>query len=194
MGWDVRITTDATAELVSLREVKEHCRIDASFQDDDTYLATLITVAREMAEQFTRRSLATKTLELILDDFPCQDYIELPRGPVQSLTSIKYKDSAGSETTWAATNYILNADIWTPIVSLTYGNTWPSFTPYPTGAVRVVYVAGFTAANLPTPIHHAILMLAGELYENREASSPVDMKKLPWTVESLLNPYKIYTF
>jgi uncharacterized phiE125 gp8 family phage protein len=156
---------------------------------EDTLLNTLITVAREYCENFTRRALATKTLELILCDFPNGEVIELPQSPVASVTSIKYKDSAGTETTWANTNYILNADVTPAIITPIYGGTWPSFTPYPTGAVRIRYVVGETPAK---SIKQAMLLIIGDLYENRENSAYKELYEVPMGVKALLWPYKIF--
>ena len=44
-----------------------------------------------------------------MDSWPLGD-IEIPNPPLQSVSSIKYKDSAGTEATWADTNYIVDPD------------------------------------------------------------------------------------
>ena len=45
---------------------------------------------------------------------------------------------------------------------------------------------------LPTPLVHAIKLLAGDLYNNRESVAPVNMHEVPRTLDYLLQPYKVY--
>lgn len=155
---------------------------------EDTMLSALITVAREYCETITRRALATQTLELILDDFP-SDYIELPKSPVQSITSIKYKDSTGTETTW--TDYVSDVDKLPALIMPEYGDSFPSFTPYPSGAVRIRYVAGHTT-DIPKSIKQAMLLLIGHLYENREDTVAKKLENIPLGIQSLLSTYRIW--
>ena len=186
---DLKLITAVATEPVTLTEVKSHLRLDGTAED--TYLSSLTTVAREYCETITRRALATQTLELILDDFPC-DYIELPKSPVQSITSIKYKDSNGDETTWAT--YVSDLDKVPALIMPEYGDSFPSFIPYPSGAVRVRYVAGHKSDGvvLPTSIKQAMLLLIGHLYENREETIAKKLENIPLGIKSLLANYRIW--
>lgn len=188
---NLKTTTAISTEPVTLTEVKTHLRIDGS--TEDTYLTALITVAREYCETVTRRALTTQTLELILDDFPNCDYIELPKSPVQSVASIKYKNSAGVETTWDTVNYVADVDKMPAVVMPIYATPFPSFVPYPSGAVRIRYVAGHKSDGviLPTSIKQAMLLLIGHLYENREDTVTKKLENIPLGIQSLLANYKI---
>jgi uncharacterized phiE125 gp8 family phage protein len=191
---NIKIITDVSTEPVTLTQAKAHLRVEDT--DDDTYITTLITIAREYCETVTKRALATQTLELILDDFPCSDYIKLPMSPVQSVTSVKYTDSDGSESTWSSANYVTNLDVVPAIITPAYAETYPSFTPLPTGAVRVRYVAGHKSDGvaLPKAIYHAILLLIGHLYENREETTTVTLENIPMGIQSLLYNYRVVNF
>ena len=60
-------------------------------------------------------------------------------------------------------------------------------------AVRLRYTAGYEA--LPAPIKAALLLMCGDLYENREtAVIGVSASKVPMAmaVENLLGPYRVY--
>ncbi len=46
--------------------------------------------------------------------------------------------------------------------------------------------------NIPTPLQHAILLMIGNLYQNREIASFANATKLPYNYEYLLNFYKNY--
>ena len=148
--------------------------IKAGQTAEDTELALMITAAREWAEGYLRRALATQTLELHLDYFPGVDYIELPRPPVQSVTSVKYKNSAGTETTMTVTTeYIADTDSEPGRIVLPYGVTWPSFTAYPVNPVKIRYVAGYYASNLiPKHIKQGLLLHVGLLYRYRDEEIP----------------------
>lgn len=188
----IKIITDIATELVTLADVKTHLRVDVS--DEDTYIPSLIAAARDKVEHYTGRTIGEKTLEGILDDFPDSDYIELLESPVQSITSIKYTDSDETENTWSSDDYISNLDIIPEKIMPAYGETWPSFIPHPTGAVRIRYVAGHTSANLPDAVKHAILLVIGDLYENREASSDLKRYEVPFSVKALLHTYRVRWF
>lgn len=94
---EVEIVTDVTAELNILDAVKRQLNLlfDSSgsyeFDDDDTYLNELIPRCREQVEQYTGLSLAPKTLRAIIRN-ECGG-IEIPFGPVITITSVKDQDA-----------------------------------------------------------------------------------------------------
>lgn len=176
------IITPVTVEPVSLGELKTHSRLPDETSEDDFYLS-LITAAREYCEKLSRRALALQTIELVLDYWPECDRIELPYPPLVSVTSIKYKDCAGVETTISAADYIVDTDSYIGRVVPAYGVRWPEFTPYPVNAIRIRYVAGY--ANAPEVFRQAIKMLVGHWIENREAVGDVSAK-MKFAVEALL--------
>jgi uncharacterized phiE125 gp8 family phage protein len=158
-----------------------------------TYISNLITVAREYAETVTSRALATQTWDLFLDQFPTKDYIELPKAPLQSVTSVSYKDSVGTETTMTPnTDYIVDADSFIGKIFLPYSKSWASFTAFPYNAVKIRFVSGYnTTTNLiPKAIKQAILILIGHWYENREALGNVG-DEIKMSVNSLLWTKKV---
>ena len=136
---------------------------------EDTWLNDAIATAREHIEDITRRALLTQTWEYYLDQFPDKDFIRLPFGNLQSVTSVKYKDCDGTETTMTVTDYIVetNGEGCGRIV-LPYGKSWPSGTLYPSNPITIEFVCGWTAASLiPKKIKQACLMLCAKLYANR---------------------------
>ena len=46
--------------------------------------------------------------------------------------------------------------------------------------------------NLPSAIHHSILLLVGNLYANREPVAYSSVAKVPYTLDYLLGLYKRY--
>ena len=57
-------TTSPFDDIITLQELKAHCRIDAS--DEDTYLEALILAARQYAENYTWRAFQTQTWRVTL--------------------------------------------------------------------------------------------------------------------------------
>lgn len=187
------IITPVSTEPITVDEAKLHVRMTSSETAEDTLLGSLITAAREYCENYTGRALATQTIEAYLDRFPCFYEIELPRAPVQSVSSVKYKDSAGTETTLPAnTDYLVDVDRSVGRIVLPYGVSWPSFTPYPVNPVRIRFVAGYTEANLiPKTIKQAMLLLIGHWYANREAVGTTK-GEMDFAVKSLLSMHRIW--
>lgn len=128
----------ATAEPIHRTEAKEHLRVDGT--DEDTLIDVLISTARQKVESYTRRVLVRQERELKLDGFP--GVITLPRSPLRAVTSIKYLDTNGTETTLASTEYRVDADSECPRIVPAYGKTWPS-TRGVINDVTVRYRAGY---------------------------------------------------
>lgn len=159
---------------------------------EDSLILALIAAAREYCENYTGRALATQTIEAYLDDFPCRSEIELPMPPLQSVTSVKYKDSAGTETTMTAiTAYIIDTDSDVGRIVLPYGLTWPSFTPYTVNPIKIRYVTGYT--DVPKSIKQAMLLLIGHWYANREAVGDVG-GQIEFAVKALLSQWRVRWF
>ena len=49
-----------------------------------------------------------------------------------------------------------------------------------------------TDGTLPTPLQHAIKLLCGDLYNNRESVAFATPHEVPRTLDYLLQPYKVY--
>lgn len=137
---------------------------------EDDLLTAIIAASRDHIENITRRALLTQTWDYYLDEFPAADFFKLPFGNLQTVTHIKYTDSAGTQTTMTvATDYIVetNGSACGRIV-LPYGETWPSFTEYTSNPIVVRFVCGWTAASLiPSAIRTAVKMKCSDLYHFR---------------------------
>lgn len=166
----LKLITAATTTPVTLAEAKLHCRVDGT--DEDALITSLITAATETAEQqLAGRVLMQQTWELTLDAFP--GVFELTRVPVQSITSLKYYDTAGVQQTMAGADYTLDTtdDIGWALVTPAYGTDWPETQDRP-NAVSLRFVAGYAnAAAVPEPIKQWIKLMVSTMYENRETEA-----------------------
>lgn len=193
----LKLITPPTVEPISLSELKAHLRIDGT--DEDALLNAIIKTAREHVEAITRRALIQQTWQLILDGWWLSGAIlELPMPPLIGVDSIVYKDSAGTEYTLESSKYLYDAtDIGR--LMLADGESFPTSELYPMGAVKITFKAGYGTSgdSLPEPIRHAIRLLCGHYYENREAviiERGANIMQLPMAVDALLAPYRVWGF
>ena len=158
------VTAPAT-EPVTLAEAAAHVRQDSS--DDDAVLSRLIEAARISIEKQYNIYLVTQTVDVFFPCFPGGDTLRIPRGPLQSVTSVKYTDSSDTQSTFASTSY--DADTRLGAVRLKYSGTWPTATLSPTNPVVVRCVMGYgAAADVPAHIQQSILLRIGHLYAHRD--------------------------
>lgn len=182
-----RVTISPIFEPVSLDEAQAHCRsIDDTAENAN--LTDLIKSARKYCEEYTRRALAPQTIELYIDYFYYA--INLPKPPITSVTSIKYTDCAGVETTIVPTEYIV--DTVNGRIVPAYGKAWPSFTPYPINPIKITYIAGYVTA--PETIKQAMKLLIGDWYIHREATAVEVSKPIEFSVKNLLSLHRVGWF
>ena len=171
MNW--KITTQPEAEPVSLSEAKLHLRV--SHDDEDDLIGSLISAARKWCEDYQGRSYVTRTITAKVDEFGSS--IDLPRPPIQSVTSVKYTDSDGTEITVDSDDYEVDT-IGDKVIS----DEWPD------EQLEVAYVAGYgDAADVPDLFKAAIKLIVGHLYENREQVTSLRVQDLPMGVVHLLD-------
>jgi len=154
---------------------------------EDDLLESLIAAAREYAESFQNRSYLTTTWELWLDSFPGRDYIELPRPPLASITTVDYYNTSNVKATMTASDYFEDTKSEPGRLCLGYGKSWPSTTLRPHNGVCVTYVAGETvAASVKKQWKQAMLLIIGHLYEHREETVERALQNIPLGAQALL--------
>lgn len=173
------LITAPSVEPVTLAEAKLQCKVDADLTADDALISALISAVREQAEHEIGGALITQTWERTLDAFPSAE-IELGMPPVQSITSVKYLDAAGTEQTLVNTAYTLDAVAAPGWVLPAAGTDWPAAGDY-ANAVRVRFVAGFGAASsVPAAVKAWMLLHIAEWYAQREAGADKPRALLPY--------------
>lgn len=199
MRFSLTTLTAPAGEPVTRQEMKDHARIDATDDATNALVDALITAARDQVENYTRRSLVKRTLELRLDCF--YEEIRLPRGPVVSVTKVEYVNSGGTLTTLPSADYQVDLYSVPARIVTAYGVTWPVTKLGELNAVIVTYVAGYDVGspdndygeNVPAAIKAALKLVFGDLWENREATLTQPTAKNR-AVEALLAPWEIRDF
>jgi len=161
------LTTAPTVQPITVAEMKAHSHIDTDASDGE--LTTFIAAATGDTEAFTWRQLCTATYTLTLDRFPTEDYIDLPRPPLASVTHIKYYDTLNTQQTLSAASYEVDLSTEPGRIYIDRSTWWP-LTYWRRNAIEIEYTAGYgDAADVPEMIKQSIRMKAAHWYENREA-------------------------
>lgn len=190
----IMVTVDSATEPISLLEAKEHLNVTSD--SDDTYILSLISVARRSVEVMTQRSLVTKTLKLSLDSFGDSRELQLPMSNIQTVTSVKYYDEAGTLQTFSANSYWVDTSSSPGRICLRFGESWPIPQSDRPNSVIIEYDAGYgDKAQVPSELKHAIKLLIGHWYANREdvASVPYPHAQVPKAAEFLVMPYRVWS-
>ena len=196
-------------EPLSLNEVKQHLKLEEEDGADDALIAGLIRVAREQAERFTGRALITQGYSLWLDAWPRRrdarlhegwregaltegpaQAVELPRPPLQAVSTILAYDEADQATEFPASAYTVDRASQPGRVVLRRGAAAPVAARAANG-IEIRFTAGYgdSPDAVPEAIRQGLLMKVAQLYEGRGDD--------PWqTVEStgaasLWRPYRV---
>jgi uncharacterized phiE125 gp8 family phage protein len=187
--------TPPAVEPVTLAEAKAHLRVDTS--DDDTYIGTLITAAREWCEEYLDRTLVHTQWVMRFDRFPSsgEHPVELPRPPMvasgtATAVTVTFTQEAGTTSTYSTAEYRVDRNATPGAILPIYGGTW---TPHrqDDNAISVTWWAGYgaTGSSVPAAIRHAILMLVGHWYDGARSGVLTGSisKEIEFGVKSLLD-------
>ena len=198
----LKLITPPESEPITLTEAKKHLKIEVEDTVEDDNINSLIRAAREYCEDYQCRAYVSQVWELVLDQFPIKNFINIPIPPLQSVESVKYKDKNGVECVFDLNNYIVDIDKEPGRIFLAYGKSWPSVTLQPVSSFRIRFTAGYSpksegdsidlAGNVPETVKQAMKLLIGYWFENREAAIVGSVgKELEFSVHALLNPNRI---
>lgn len=190
------VSVEPVCYPVTIAELKDHMNIDYDYHD--YLIQAQLSAVVEVIESQTNRDICQRTRLWRFDSFGC-DVLRFPVGPVQSITSIQYVDSAGDTQTYSSGNYALDNGRRPPVIRLGYNQTWPTPRGGPND-ITVTFVTGYSGTadsplnryNIPDALKAAIKLMVADLYENREAQSASAFSFKPnETVDLLINPYWI---
>ncbi len=190
------LVTAPTNPMLSTAEANAHLRVD--IDTEDSLVDRWVTAAKDRVENHVNRALITQTWDQILPAFPrCPSKIQLPKAPLQSVTSITYIDLAGDSQVWDSANYdvfIFSGPQAEPgFIVPAHNVSWPSVRAVP-NAVTIRFVAGYgdDAADCPEAIREGLALWLGSMFANREDDVVGTIaQKMPNGAASLLGPYRI---
>lgn len=177
-----KLITAPAIEPVSVAEVKTWGQIDGV--DLDHKITALIPAARSYIERWLDRVLVAQTWDVFYDDL-CDD-LEMPVGPLISVTYVKYLDSNGVLQTLDPTTYVVNSVELPGEVCTAFGKVWPPTYPQDNAVtVRAVLGYGTTADDVPHEIRLAIKMLVVHWIDNSTGDMPEHIAALLWPSKSI---------
>jgi len=183
-------TVAPTSEALTVDEAVRHLQLAAG--DDTGYVSSLISVARDVAENATGRALMTSTWLGVTGCWPACGMLPLSVGPITAISSVKYyAEGETSLTTVDAADYVVSTAT-TPAV-IVFGEDFdaPTLADRP-DAVQVTFVAG--AANptqVPPALKHALRILIRHYYDHPDAVDNASFNELPFGLRHLLESNRI---
>lgn len=182
-----------TQLAVSVAEARTRLRLEDTATDTD--VLRLLAACTNQVEHITGRALVTQQWRLVAPLFnarcPTSGELDLPRPPLISVDQVQYLDRNGNLQNLPDTEYEVDDTGLIGCIRPAFGKIWPSTANHPS-AVRVSFTAGYGPPESVEPdIVIAILLLAGHLDINREATTDRSLSELPMGAQSLLAPYVI---
>lgn len=177
------VTVEPAAEPISLALAKSHLRVTSSHED--TLIPTYIAAARDWIENYCGIAIEERTVTFSAPKF--ENTMPMPIAPVQSISSVQYKDEDGNTQTLATSVYgYVATDSLSPRIVLLNDQEWPD-TAIDPEAVTVTAVVGYDSA--PAALVSAMLLMIGHLFDNREAVSQGAVTEVPFAVKALADRY-----
>jgi len=183
------LKTGPATTAISLAEAKAFLRVDSDYDDDNSYITSLIGVATNVVEQFTRRRLITQTYNIYYDEFP--PYMDLQVGNVASVTHVKYYDTNNTLQTLDTSEYDVDIRVKPGRIYQAEDGNFPD-TYERANSVEVEFVVGSAASDVEDAIKQAMYIVIGRYYENRQdVVMGTQVNELPLMVDHLLTPYRL---
>jgi len=187
----ISVVTASQSEPITIEELKTHLRVDIA--DEDTLLNSLIQAAREYCERITGRQFVSATYDQTFEKW--EDNLVLSYPPLSSVTSVKYYDEDGVEQTLSSAVYDVVTNEEPGYIRLAYNQSWPTIRSQ-NEPITVRFVAGYGVDDdVPSVLKQAIKLLAGHLFEHREAVARLHrgetMTELPLAFGTLIWGYRM---
>lgn len=163
-------TTEPVLNPVTDALVEQQLYLDSG--ESPLVVANAIQSATDFVELDTDRSLITQSWTMTLDSFPNNSgTIYIPKGKIQSITSLKYIDSDDAEQTLVLDTDFTVTTIGTENRVLPIDG-WPDTSTDLHDVVTLVWVSGYGDADTDVPAwaQRAILLKVQEAYDRTEVT------------------------
>lgn len=189
--------SNPSEEPITVDDIAAHVRADSG--EPTSEFAGFIAAARRWAEEYTGQRFIQRGAVCYFDGWPrgCADVI-LPAAPLASVSAVEYiADATNAYVEWSSSRYQVDAINVPPRLRPVWGQSYPTLQPGTYNAVKITLTAGIATAaeNVPDDIKHALLLLCGHFYQNREAVLTGSVsKEIEFSVTALLGSYRVWRF
>lgn len=179
----------SAAAVLTLAEIKQHCRIDADLTDDDQLLVLIEQAAVASAEKKVGGPLLTAQCRDTFDAWPSLPWLHLGIAGGREVSSVVVIRD-GQETPVSLADFHIEPD--SRLLCLKPRKGWPLCDATP-GAICIDYLAGFgdNADSLPADLRQWLRFRVATLYAYREEFAEGNVVELPDSiVDSLIAHYR----
>ena len=163
----------STKQLTALADVKAHLRVDHTEEDD--LINSYIDLAHNFVEDYTSIGFGVQNFEEHLTPDLAEDSVYLSMNPLGAISEVvEINETTGEEV--VITDYVTIKNGLGARIKVDANRSY-----------KVSYSAGLDLGDCPKQMHQAVLLMVGELYENRESR----VKQRRSNVEYLLNQVAI---
>ncbi len=186
----LELLTLPAVKPLSLSEAKAQLRVEHS--DDDLLIDRLINVAvtyTDVQGSLGHAMISQKWGQWVAAN-PSQT-VRLILGPVIEVTAVKYYDVDGVLQTATLSDFEVTGTEFATIIGPKAGYSWP-VTAQRSDAIRIEYTIGYgtSASDVPETIRHAIMLLVGHWYDNRENSGMDELSNIPFGYDALIGMHR----
>lgn len=188
----LRRIAQPSTEPLTLAQAKLFLRVTDT--SEDAYITALITVCREMIEDYTRQAFRSQTWKLTTNEWP-DVTLWLPRAPLLSVESVKYYPAdGGAQLTLSASLYHVSTGLMPGCITLKENESWPDLAVRP-DAVEVNFTAGHADDTEPKKMVQALRLLISNFFENRvPVIQGTIVGEVPMSAQWLMQSCKITGF
>jgi uncharacterized phiE125 gp8 family phage protein len=153
-------------------------------EEEELVIAAARSGALAWIEKRARKSLSRRPW--LARCKPPIERLELPNGPVATVTAFRYYDQANVGQVWPSSSYRVSGDEIVRNGAVSWG------TAFGCAPLEIEYVAGYENLGRDAPeLQSAALLLAGHFYRNREQNTAIALASMPFGVELLVEAARI---
>ena len=178
-----RINT--AASVLDLGDIKDHLGVDGA--DSDGVIMACQRAAVDLIERECRIQIGPGKYTLVCDFPQGRGDIVLPLPPLIAVESVTYIDRDGNSLTLGP-DVVRVSHSRPGRIGLLPDRSWPESAG--SNAVTINYTAGNALGQVPESLLHAVRLLTGSFFENREGTSTLTIKEVPFAVQMILNQFR----